>query len=79
LDWFENLDNADVASEKILLMLSACFNKDPDAEVQITTFPDRTESNKACIWRVGFCGIFRHFLRLEFFLLPSRIHVRPNK
>ena len=30
LDWFENLDNADVVSEKIILMLSACFNKDPD-------------------------------------------------
>jgi hypothetical protein len=30
LDWFENLDNADVVSEKIILMLSSCFNKDPD-------------------------------------------------
>ena len=30
LDWFENLENADVASEKILSMLSACFSKDPD-------------------------------------------------
>jgi hypothetical protein len=27
---------------------------------------------------VGFCGIFEHFPRFEFFLLPSIIHARPH-
>jgi hypothetical protein len=30
LDWFEYVENADVTPEKILSMLSACFNKDQD-------------------------------------------------
>jgi hypothetical protein len=27
---------------------------------------------------VGFCGIFEHFSRFEFFLLSSRIHTHPH-
>jgi len=27
---------------------------------------------------VGFCGIFEHFPRFEFSLLPKRIHARPH-
>jgi hypothetical protein len=27
---------------------------------------------------VGFCGIFKHFSRFEFFLLSNRIHARPH-
>jgi hypothetical protein len=27
---------------------------------------------------VGFCGIFEHFPRFEFFLLPSIVHARPH-
>jgi hypothetical protein len=27
---------------------------------------------------VGFCGIFEHFSRFEFFLLPSIVHARPH-
>jgi hypothetical protein len=34
--------------------------------------------NKACTGRWGFCGVFEHFPRFEFFLLPSRIHARPS-
>ena len=34
--------------------------------------------NTACTWRVGFCGIFRHFSGFEFFLLSNRIHARPH-
>ncbi|MEK6753223.1 MAG: hypothetical protein AABZ00_13275 [Chloroflexota bacterium] len=30
LDWFENLENANVTPEKILSILTACFNKDQD-------------------------------------------------
>ncbi len=30
LDWFEGLENSDVAPEKILSSLTACFNKDQD-------------------------------------------------
>ncbi|MBI5965215.1 MAG: hypothetical protein HY863_17185 [Chloroflexi bacterium] len=36
--------------------------------------------NKACIWRVGFCGTLRveHFSGFGLFLLSSRIHARPS-
>ena len=27
---------------------------------------------------MGFCGIFEHFPRFEFFLLPSIVHARPR-
>jgi hypothetical protein len=34
--------------------------------------------NTACTGRWGFCDIFKHFSGFEFFLLPNRIHARPN-
>ena len=27
---------------------------------------------------MGFCGIFKHFSRFEFFLLPNIVHARPH-
>jgi hypothetical protein len=35
-------------------------------------------ANKACTGRWGFCGIFEHFPRFEFSLLPSRVRARPS-
>ena len=34
--------------------------------------------NKACTWRVGFCGIFKHFSGFGLFLLSNISHARPH-
>ncbi|GEM_PF-3457441 len=45
---------------------------------QKTPVSGKTQPNKACSGRVGFCGTFWHFPTFEFFLLSSIIHARPH-
>jgi len=54
------------------------YNDKQVAGEKTKSVTSRKRATKARTGRWGFCAVFKHFSRFEFFLLSSRVHPHPN-